>query len=102
MMQHDQCLAGGCMASFVQNSLGLEPPKFPIGSRVSSLWSDENDNLRCDVGYVVGIFPAPKNWTAGWWYVVRLDQIDGCSWLTLPHDDECHESELQACGQDCG
>lgn len=102
MMQHEQCSQLGCMASFVQNSLGLEPPKFPIGSRVLSRWVDEFDQAHEDAGIVIGIFPAERDWLEGWWYVLRLDKVQGCDWLTLPCDDIRHESDIQSPDTDCG
>lgn len=95
MMPHSNCIESGCRLNFVQNSLSIQPPKFAIGSRVSSLWVDEFNNLHCDVGFIIGIFPAEKDWTPGWWYVVRLDIVDDAPWLTLPYDDERHESDLE-------
>lgn len=95
MMQHDDCIQFGCMASFVQNQLGLEPPRFPIGASVRSAWIDETGRQRIDHGLVVGIFPAPAGWLGGWWYVVRLPSIEGCWWLDLPYDDQIHEADLE-------
>lgn len=94
-MPHSNCIQSGCQLSNLENLTGMELPKFPIGAIVSSRWVDETGELRRDVGTIVGLFPAPHDWRPGWWYVVRLDSVDGCEWLSLPYDDETHESDLE-------
>lgn len=94
-MPHSNCIQSGCRLSFVQNSLGLEPPKFAIGDRVRSVWVDGLGGTRIDCGNVVGVFPAPDGFLAGWWYVVRFDVLTGCEWMPRPCDDDIHESDLE-------
>lgn len=83
------------MANFVQNSLGLTPPRFHLGEAIASEWIDEEGATHRDRGVIVGVFLAPPGFAPGWWYVVNLSHAAGCPWLTIPHREELHESDLQ-------
>ena len=99
-MTHEQRFAWQVLSEFLGDRIQAPPPKFALGTEVRSVWLDENNQQRASLGFIVGIFPAPKNWAAGWWYLVRLTDVDGHGWLELPYDDESHESELELAGQD--
>jgi hypothetical protein len=79
--------------------LELPPPQHPIGLEVLGSWQDETGQTRYYTGLIVGLFPAPRDWLAGWWYLVRLATVEGDPAIPRPYNEECHEQELQPLNQ---
>jgi hypothetical protein len=94
-MTEQQQIAWLQTADFFGRCLAVPAPRFPIGSEVVLTWLDEFDHAHSDQGQIIGLFIAPAGWLAGWWYVIRFDQLNASPCLRLPHVDECHESNLE-------
>lgn len=95
MMPHERCQQSGCW--FRQFCAFNPPPKFVLGQRVKATWTGEDGQIFTDTGVVIGLTIDPEWWQwTGWIYWVRWLDLPSSPFLSAPHVEEAHETDLEA------
>lgn len=76
MMPHERCQRSSCWLNSFFAIKDIPVPKFCLGQRVRLEYiRDDDGQTYVDEGVVMGVFPAPPKWLAGWWYWVSWEVL---------------------------